>query len=246
MMSRHGAIALLLTLTVLLGASPGIPGPVLAQSKSRPAPPRGLPPNRAQPGGGLDEALQSCGAEDALTALVPVNSPVLTTQAHPTFFFYIPDLPERVKTAQFSLLTADEKTRVYRTTVTLADTPGIISIQLPDSAETALELEAIYHWYFQLDCQSPTGESTPGFDLFVDGWVQRVAATPERQQQIAAGSPEIWHDVLAATAAAIAADPGSADLQARWLSLLATADLEVVSGAVLLGSATAIGHSSLR
>lgn len=208
--------------------------PLQAQVKQAPpAPPTTPPPNRTRSGGSLgDEA--TCGALDKnLMALVPVENPVLTASEHPTFWFYVPYGAEQVEYGEFSILVGPaETTRLYQTRFTLPSTPGMVSISLPNSPAYALKPDTPYHWYFKLHCLD-----SPTTSLQVDGWVQRVALTPERQRQIADSSPEVWYDALTAVAQQFSANPQDAALQNRWRTLLThinAADLiqEPIVGAV--------------
>lgn len=199
-----------------------------------PAPPRRIPPNKVQPGGGLDFTRSSCGGSNgSLTALIPVTSPVLTVDSHPTFLVYIPDGAKAIDYGEFSLLSADEKTRIYQTRLTLKETPGIVKIRLPQSTEYALETDRLYHWYFKLYCQQPADSDSIAY-LDVNGWVQRVDATSARKLQIKAASPKIWHDALIQVADRLKLAPEDSDLQQQWFELLKSIKLENLIQAPLL------------
>lgn len=220
----------------LISSSPGYAGSVPlplndAQLKQLPpAPPSTPPPNRTRSGGSLS-GQTLCGTEtQALRALVPVENPVLTTETHPTFWFYVPYGAEQVQQGEFSVLVGlNETTRLYRTRFTLPAEPGIVSIRLPNQSEYALKAETFYHWYFKLTCQNAATEQ-------VDGWVQRVALTPERQQQIQAASPAIWYDALTLTAEQLATDPLSATAQTQWRNLLNEIEAEDLVGQPIVGT----------
>lgn len=218
------AFAIALGLNSLLGY------PTLAQiptstllSQIPPPPPRTPPPNQRKPGGGLDPDNLACKrTSKPLTALVPVKNPVLTTSAHPTFLFYVPYGSSDVRLGEFSLLTwPEERTRIYKTRFTLPQTPGIVSIALPRVAESALEAGKSYHWYFQLYCQANIS-SQP--DLDINGWVQRVALTPERERQIKVAAPDIWYDASTNLANRLRTSPQDATLKNNWVSLLKLID----------------------
>lgn len=171
----------------------------------RPAPPRRIPPNKVKPGGGLDLSYQSCKSEKlSLTALVPIDNPVLTTQSYPSFLFYVPDRGVEIDYGEFSLFTASEKTRVFSTRVDLTNAPGIIKIDLPHAPEYALEVEQSYHWYFKVSCQ--TEADAPIF-LDVNGWIERIPATSTTEQHLSSASPDIWYDAIAITARNLLATP---------------------------------------
>lgn len=209
---------------------------IIKLAKDRPKPPPKLPPNRVKPGGGLNVAKQSCkNGSEALTALIPVQNPVLTTTAHPTLLFYVADAAADIRHGKFSIFTQDDKTRVYETHFTLPQAPGIISIRLPESSNAALEIGQSYHWYFKLYCQENTGVAA---DLDIDGWIQRVALTPERQRLIESGTPDIWYDALANLVQRLQANPQDPMLQARWRTLLKFVGMEHLAAKPWISPAT--------
>jgi hypothetical protein len=191
---------------------------VAQATRKRPAPPRRLPPNRVRPGGGLDTAKQSCkDSPRSLAALVPVENPVFTTSAHPTLLFYVADAAADIREGTFSVFTEDDKTRVYETRFTLPKAPGLISIRLPELPNTSLQAGQSYQWYFKLYCQ---GSNNPKADLYVNGWIQRVELTLERQRSIDAIATDVWYDSLASLAQRLQATPQDAALRQQWNTLL--------------------------
>lgn len=217
---------LLIAFAIALGLNSLLGCPTLAQistdillSQVPPPPPRTPPPNQRKPGGGLDPNNPVCRTTSKpLTALVPTHNPVLTTSAHPTFLFYVPYGSSEVRYGEFSLLTwPEEKTRIYRTRFTLPQTPGIVSIAIPPTPDYALEAGKSYHWYLQLYCQTNT--SAPP-DLDINGWVQRVPLTPERERQINATAPDIWYDSSSSLVERLRISPQDVTLRNNWASLL--------------------------
>lgn len=215
-----------IALAIALGLNNVLSYPALAEiptstllSQLPPLPPRTPPPNRTKPGGGLDPDNPECkSTTKPLTALVPVKNPVLTAAAHPTFLFYVPYRSSEVRMGEFSLLTwPEEKTRVYKTRFTLPQTPGIVSVTLPPAPEHALEVGKSYHWYLQLYCQANTSTQP---DLDIDGWVQRVPLTPERERQIKVATPDVWYDASANVAEGLRALPQDGMLRNNWVNLL--------------------------
>lgn len=207
---------------------PRQPSPPAEQQARRPAPPRKLPPNRVQPGGGLNVAARACTAEnDSLTALVPVENPVFTASAVPSFLFYFPDTPDSIDYAEFTMLTADEKTQVYAEQFT-PSASGIVRVSLPAEAGEALQVGEAYHWYLNVHCQA--SETV----LTVDGWAQRVAEPSE--VSVAAGSelPPVWYDAIALASESVAGSSVAEPAQQQWESLLRAAGLaELVDVPVL-------------
>ncbi|ELS00584.1 protein of unknown function (DUF928) [Xenococcus sp. PCC 7305] len=181
----------------------------------RPSPPERIPPNKVKPGGGLSAFRRSCNNDtESLIALIPIASPVLTISSNPTFLFYIPDIPTDIDFAELSILTADEKTRVYLNRLTLPKSPGIMIVELPQDSSPLLEESALYHWYFQLYCTNTTAA------LEVNGWVKRVEATTARKLQVEQGEPRIWHDAIAKVAGELLITPEDEILKQQWLKLL--------------------------
>lgn len=190
-----------------------------------PEPPRTPPPNNTRPGGGLGPDDSSCNAQNTdLRALIPVENPVLTTTAYPTFLFYVPFGAEAIQFGEFSLLHwPGEETRHYKTRFALPESPGIVSVTIPEIPAYALAEEHSYRWYFQLYCDGGDGIQP---DLTLEGSVQRVALTPERSQKIQSASPEIWYDALASVASRVQSSPQDNQLQATWRELLLSVDAE--------------------
>jgi len=236
-----------ITFAIALGLSSLLSYPTLAQiqistllSQTPPKPPHDPPPpdNQRTPGGALgglpNSSNPSCkSTSKPLTALLPVKNPVLTTREHPTFLFYVPYASDDVRFGEFSLLVGpEEKQKLYKTRFTLPQTPGIVSIMLPSAPEYALEEGQYYHWYFTLYCQSNTS-SQP--DVDVNGWVQRVALTPERDRQINAATPDVWYDASANLAQSLRASPQDARLKNDWLNLLKSIGSEDLAQEPLVG-----------
>ncbi|MGA7937775.1 MAG: DUF928 domain-containing protein [Kovacikia sp.] len=206
---------------------------IVRVARERPNPPPKLPPNRSRPGGGLSNDKQSCkAASESLTALIPDQNPVLTTKAHPTILVYVPDTAVDMRLGRFSILTQDEKTRVYSTHFILPQAPGIISIRPPESSNYALAEGQSYHWYLTLSCKQADGLRA---DLNVDGWIQRVASTPERQQLIKSAAPDIWYDALANLASNLKANPRDSELQNQWNYLLRSIGMGNLATQPLIG-----------
>lgn len=199
--------------------------PTRANRQSPPPPPPAPPVNDTRPGGGLDPDDDACpDLSEGLRALIPVENPVLTTSPYPTFLFHIPAQAETVRYGEFSLLVwPGEAVRQYQTRFLLPESPGVISITLPEVPAHALAEDQIYRWYFQLYC-SDEENAQPDFTL--RGAVQRVALTAERSQQIQAASPAIWYDAIANVANQLQASPQDELLQDRWETLLQTIQAE--------------------
>ena len=197
----------------------------------RPPPPRRIPPNKVKPGGGLDFGRQSCtDAKESLTALIPIDNPVLTAKANPSFLFYIPDPSSAISHGEFSILTADEKKRIYQTSISIDRTPGIIKIDLPPDEKYALKTNRQYHWYFKIYCQNSPATAEL---LDVNGWIKRVPSTPEIESKLSKSSPDIWYDAIATEAEKIITDPQKSPQSERWRELMKHIDREHLTDVVV-------------
>ncbi len=248
-----GAILALVNLSKGIASSaPSVPLPeqltesaatnrqVVSRRPSRPRPPRRLPPNQVQPGGGLDASARSCDPNSsALTALVPVENPVFTDSAYPTFLFYLPDAPEQVAYAEFILLGTDEKEEIYAAQFVPTQS-GVVSISLPEQPAYALEADQAYHWYFNLHCKTAKvdDENTPA----VNGWIQRLSASesldspadssPDSLNETAV--PAVWYDAIAQVAETLAASP-TTESQILWENWLSAVGLSEIADEPVVG-----------
>ena len=208
------------------------PSPSLKQVPPDP-PPNPPPAGRRQPGGSLTGEAASCPSKpEQLTALTPDNAQGLTLSDHPTFWFYVPYNSEEIQSGEFSVLTQNETQEIYRTTFALSETPGFVSIRLPDLAEFSLSTDHYYHWYLNLYCVS---NFTSRPDLKIDGWVQRVTQTPERERKVSAASPEIWYDAVSHLAEQLQTSAPNMALRQDWAALLESVGLGDLTPKPLVG-----------
>ena len=195
-------------------------------------PPTPPPQGDRTPGGALGE--QSClTKEPTLTALTPDNGQGSTLSEQPTFWFYMPYTPEEILKGEFSLVTQDETQRLFRLSFKLPQTPGWVSVSWPDSVDVSLAENEYFHWYMNLYC---AGNETTQPDLKINGWVQRLAWTPERAEKVDAASDEIWYDAIARLAEQLQGDaPATTTLQQDWAALLESVDLGELTLAPVVG-----------
>jgi hypothetical protein len=202
--------------------APGWTQPSSPVSAQLPPPPgEGTPDGHRTPGGTRGD----CKATNkSLTALVPKNAKGLTTAEHPVFWFYIPDVPNDVHSIEFSLhpLSGDESTTLYRTSLQLTKTPGVIGVPLPPSPEYSLKLNESYHWRLTVNCdRKPTSEDV----LELDGWVTRVQPSPNQV---------IWYDELTLLAKRYLSNPQNPEVKKAWTELLKSVGLEGLAQAPLV------------
>lgn len=195
------------------------------------APDNGTPDNNrtATPGGTRGGACKQTDKQTVqpLTALVPQKSTQsLTTAEYPVFWFYIPDVPEDVHSIEFSLH-EDEKTTLYRTSVQLTKTPGVIGIPLPPSSAHALKLDKSYHWRFVITCDQKETSQDP-LVLELEGLVRRVQKIPNTENKV------IWHDELTNRAKRYLSNPQNTEVKNAWTELLKAVGLEGLAQAPLV------------
>jgi hypothetical protein len=191
-----------------------------------PSPDGGTPDGQRTAGGTRGDCKQTDKQTDkALTALVPEDAKGLTTAEHPVFWFYIPDTAEGIHSIEFSLHDRDEKTTLYRTSLQLTKTAGVIGIPLPPSPEHALKVNESYHWRFIVNCdQKETSENV----LELNGWVTRVQPSP---------NPDvIWYDELTNLAKRYLLEPQNPEVKNAWTKLLKSVGLEGLAQAPLVSS----------
>lgn len=202
-----------------------------------------VPPTPA-PSGGRTGQLGSLNGNSCpkkqheLTALAPENVHGLTLSEHPTFWFYVPFTSEELQLGEFSILTWDEEQQIYATSFALPETPGFVSVSLPTSGEVSLEEGQPYHWYANFYCAASLDADA---DLRLNGWVQRVARTPEREQQVSNATPDIWYDATNHLAEKLQVQSADAPvLKQTWIDLLDSVGLGDLSQAPFVDSANGV------
>lgn len=138
----------------------------------------GKPPGSTKAGGVRGECF-AADRERPLMALVDSSEPVLTTQTHPTFLFYLPYSSQTqegqnngVTTAEFELLDEQENSvlKQQKIVVSLPENPGLVKLALPPT-ETELEPDKEYFWIFRIICDPNDNTANPS----VSGWIKRVS-----------------------------------------------------------------------
>lgn len=196
-------------------------------------PAAGLPGNRE---GGATRGAVCPVSHKRLTALLPASHLGLTAAARPSFFFYLPPVGDR----EVELVLMDGRGMEHYTYRGRAQQSGIVRLDLPEEAP-ALAVGDTYQWYFSVICD-PQDRTA---DLFVRGWVQRVALAPSFEQQLQraprsqhpylyAGAG-LWHETLAALVELRQSQPQNKALLVDWLALLQTEGLDQLATEPLAG-----------
>jgi hypothetical protein len=142
------------------------------------------PPGQGEPGstsGGASRPPKaSCLTQPdktaTLTPLAPKTYLGLTTQAHPTFWVYLP--ATEAKTLEFSLFD-HHRQGLYQTRIAITNTGGLIPIRLPDTAPE-LRVNQSYSWAVALVCNPKRRPE----DWVASGWIQRQVPNDALQQQL--------------------------------------------------------------
>jgi hypothetical protein len=237
-------ISIVLTTTAMQSSfpsgviAPGIAGETILQrtqlAQSNPPPPRRNPDSSVS-GGRRDPIVCPQDAsmprtDSGLVALSPITRPGNTLAEHPSFLVYVPETS--ASTAEFSLRDYNGR-GVYRTTLALSNTSGIISLSLPAQAPP-LEVGEQYTWSFTIICDPNYRLS----DRFVTGMVQRIEFDPTRLRQIQQASlreqvslyqeADIWYDTLAALFELQRTQPNDSSIHTIWNEFLQSGGVSVM------------------
>lgn len=210
------------------------------QSFQQPKLPRnGAPTGRRRAGAGRNPECPN--SLTRLTALVPGDAEesflASTVAENPTFWFYVPQLPQTTRYGEFVLQVLDGKDvqNVYRTPLTLSGKPGIVSITLPSRSQYSLKADKKYRWYFHIYCGDPQKTSD---NFYVDGFVQRQVLTEAIDSQLKASKSreyivysanDIWYDALTNLAQLRRANPQDATINQYWVDLLNVVGLQNIA-----------------
>jgi hypothetical protein len=195
---------------------------------------------RSQGGASRDSGYcptDSLSATQSMSPLMPNQTQQgLTVSARPTFFVYLPS-----NSAQQVFFTLKDKNEdyYYQKTLSIPETGGIISVQLPEDAP-ALEVGKDYQWAFVLACQMPPRPDSPS----MTGWVKRVELssvgitqidpTPSLEMAQLYGSTGIWFDAVTTLAQLREQEPEN--YTAPWEEFLTSVGLEAIATKPLISS----------
>ncbi len=156
-----------------------------------------------------------------LTALIPENLQLKTTQATPTLYFKMPSLP--TPTEMEFVLQDEQRQVVYAATLRGNPQAGIMALTLPPSQE--LQVNQNYRWYLSVICDANRRER----DLVVEGLIQRVELDATTRQSLSHASRQeqirlyqaqgLWQDALQTVVTAYQ-ESHEAALIPVWQSLL--------------------------
>lgn len=247
---RHSVVSLAAIAALTI---PNLASPAAAQQPSQlrsapiklslnfKVPKRGAPTITA---GGASRSFCLAG-RTPLTILTPNTNLGLTTSARPSFFVYVPKTA--AKSAEFVLKDSSDED-IYRATVPLSGTPGVISLRLPDTAP-ALQVNKSYRWFFSMVCRP--GDRLE--DVFVGAWVQRSQPDAALARAIKRATPKelpaiyaeagYWYDTLTTLADLRRNNPKDQTLAQDWQKLLQSVGLNQVSNAPLGSQSLLLSNS---
>jgi hypothetical protein len=221
--------------------------PLLAFAQEYHPPKRGLPGRRE--GAGTRGTCMS--GQKFLMPITPTDGFSATTSNSPTFFWYVPQTS--VQTAEFALLDGSDK-QLYKATVNLPGTAGIVSFTLPEKVATSvLENGKDFYWQFAVLCDP----NQPSLNPFVEGVVQRVKPNANLINQLKQASSAhdraaiyastgIWQDAISTLAQQRCTHPNDASFTASWTKLLQSVRLDEFATEPLITACPATSSSSPR
>ena len=187
---------------------------------------QGLPGRRIS-GGVRSECFKD--SNQSLVAMTPRDLLSKTAQAHPTFWFSLPDT-QNPKHISFELFDASD-TAIYSTQMEKVSASGLSKVEIPETAP-ALNKGENYRWVFSINCENTPDASA----LEVQGWVRRVEISAEASEQIASAGLQdrvelyeaagLWHEQVTMLAERHLAEPASPEAQQAWAALVQSTGLD--------------------
>ncbi len=188
-------------------------------------------PARTAGAGQRSVNLQCASSQLPLTVLAPADNVGTTVSARPSLFWYVPQT--QAKSAEFIVFEGRDK-EVYRTTLVLDGTPGILELSIPEAVY--LETGKNYRWFFGLVC-NPMDR---GEDLFVEGKLQRTQLSFEQNSKLAEATEplekarvyaqaKIWQETLNLLAQLRRERPRDVKVAEAWEELLDSVQLKALA-----------------
>ena len=149
-----------------------------------------------------------------LIALVPENEGrTLTIAEYPTFWVYIPYEAKNIRYAELVLQNESKNQEVNRISYKLQETPGIVSIDVPQKPEHSLETSTIDRWYFRVVCNNENRYAVGGF-------IKRVTVDSIEHNYDSYLDNHIWYDALNDLAERLRLAPQDLNLKQDWHDLM--------------------------
>jgi hypothetical protein len=191
-----------------------------------------------------------------LTPVVPSELFGVTLRDYPTFWIYVPELPETAQLEfavtqwQFEETPEGEEVREREVYVGRFDAPtegGIVPLSLPEETESGeaiapLEVEGDYTWFVRVICD-PEHPTRYGPEIWAEAWVKRLNPSPEFALLLDEAQPLVRYDLLAETGvwydaldrlARLRLEADTPERQAQWQQLLESVGLDAIDEEALL------------
>lgn len=198
----------------------------------------GAPTGRRK-GGATRDPKQCSSLEKPITALVPGGKSgeknksffASTVDQYLNVWLFVPQLTTPMKFGEF-VLQDDNGNDILRKRMSLPHKAGVIGISIPQNPQYALKENHKYQWYFQVYCGD---REIPREYAYVDAWLQKVALTPNLQQQLQTtkqgkytvySKNHLWYDAVSDLAQLRTRNPNSKQLAQDWANLLKIFNLE--------------------
>lgn len=191
------------------------------------------PPNRGMPKTTQGTGSRGCTLSEPVTVtlLVPNDHTGQTISGRPTFFWHVSD--KTSVPVEFALVEPGVTKPLFVQRMQVQKR-GIMQVQLPQDAPELVSGRK-YRWSVSLLCNP----NRPSSNVFVQSWIERVAAQPELSQKLANAQSEIerariyaasglWYDALAGISAPDNANGSDRAISQARLSLLTQVGLNQV------------------
>jgi hypothetical protein len=189
---------------------------------------RGTPRRTQGTGSRGDDELESV----TLKLLVPSNHTGQTVSGHPTFYWYVSEVP--TETVEFSLVESEVAQPIFVQQIRLQK-PGIVRMEMPENLPQLVPGKE-YRWSVTLIDNA----NQPSSDTFAQSWIKRVPETPELKQQLAATKTDrdrasvyakagLWYDTISTLIKAQAANPSDSSVHDDFVELLDQAGLTEIA-----------------
>ncbi len=193
-----------------------------------------VPPYRGTPR--QTQGTGSRGGEESqdlvLELLIPKDHTAQTLSGHPSFFWYVSEIP--TEPVEFSLVESGVAQPIFVQQIRLQKA-GIVRMEMPKNLPELVPGKE-YRWSVSLIGNANRRSN----DTFAQGWIKRVPGTPALEQQLASAKTAraraaiyaeagFWYDGLNAISTAQAANPTDPSIREDFLSLLAQAGLKEVA-----------------
>ncbi len=230
--NRWVILAVALSIALLLIPQPGNTKEKTSNNnRLPPAPDTGSPEEDFSAGGTRDNRIGNslCGiGNQEIVYLLGNRTREFTSSAYPTFWFYFPNIRNKVSQMKFVLTELETGKRIYERVIKKTTSSGITGIDLPKVKQYALSPKVNYAWSLQVDCAETELETEPA----LEGWITRLPSKSNLQTQLAAASEaekhrvylrhNLLYDALTQLAKYRIAKPNNIEIETAWNQLLAT------------------------